>query len=290
MNRDQFIGFVKSPGSMDSGSTPLLEKLVKEYPYCQTAEVLYALNLNKENNFRFNAQLKMAAAYAPDRRLLKHLLDDQRHPEPMAAARKREMTGELSEPLTAELAEPEERPAPPQPPVHEEGRERKKDLVRLIEQLKEEVEAILSEKDNEADSFLVKLANRLEEVVHDQDETEPEVVPDVKDYNFSHLPDLREEEEPTLSNEALIDRFIREEPRIEAPHKAEFFDPVDYAKHGLEDKQDIVSETLARVHLKQGYPDRAIKIYERLSLLYPEKSSFFAAQIEKIKRDQQTDR
>ena len=91
------------------------------------------------------------------------------------------------------------------------------------------------------------------------------------------------------SNEALIDRFINDEPKIEAPQKTEFFDAVDYARHGLEDKQDIVSETLARVHLKQGYPDKAIKIYERLSLVYPEKSSFFAAQIEKIKKDQHTD-
>jgi len=112
------------------------------------------------------------------------------------------------------------------------------------------------------------------------------IKPDIKDYNFSHLGDLRDEPENALSNETLIDRFIKDEPKIEAPQKTEFFDAVDYARHGLEDKQDIVSETLARVHLKQGYPEKAIKIYERLSLVYPEKSSFFAAQIEKIQKDQ----
>jgi len=92
-----------------------------------------------------------------------------------------------------------------------------------------------------------------------------------------------------MANEDLIDKFINEAPKIEVSHRTEFFDPIDYAKHGLIDKQDIVSETLARVYLNQGNPEKAIKIYERLCLVYPEKSSFFAAQIEKIKKIKYSD-
>jgi hypothetical protein len=288
MNRDQFIGYVRSPGTMDADSTPLLEKLVKAYPYCQTAEILYALNLNKENNFRFNSQLKMAAAYAPDRRLLKHLLEGQRHDRHEGVGEAMKSSRDPSAEEAANEENVQENPAA-EPANHQDGRDRKLELIRLIDQLKQEVESILAEEHSSTDKILVDLAGRLEEVVHEHEKQEPEIVPDIKDYNFSHLPDPKEEEN-ALSNEALIDKFIRDEPRIETGPKAEFFDPVDFARHGLEDKQDIVSETLARVHLKQGYPDRAIKIYERLSLLYPEKSSFFAAQIEKIKNDQHTDR
>lgn len=46
---------------------------------------------------------------------------------------------------------------------------------------------------------------------------------------------------------------------------------------------DIVTETLAEIFINQGYPDRAIDIYTKLSLHYPEKSAYFATLIEKLR-------
>ena len=50
--------------------------------------------------------------------------------------------------------------------------------------------------------------------------------------------------------------------------------------------KEVVTEAMAEVLLKQGKLDQAIALYAKLTLLHPEKSVFFATQIQKIKEQQ----
>ena len=58
----------------------------------------------------------------------------------------------------------------------------------------------------------------------------------------------------------------------------------ELAERSVAENKDVISETLARLLAKQGYRDKAIAMYERLGLAFPEKSSFFAAEIDKLKK------
>lgn len=82
--------------------------------------------------------------------------------------------------------------------------------------------------------------------------------------------------------DAIIEKFLKDEPRV-SPVKNFTSSQPDIADKSLLDNDDVISETLARMYLEQGSPHRAIQIYSKLCLLLPEKSSYFAAQIQKIK-------
>ncbi len=82
----------------------------------------------------------------------------------------------------------------------------------------------------------------------------------------------------------LIDNFIAKQANISKPKKSMFFKPIDIAKESLIENKDLVTPTLAKVYLEQGYYKKAISAYEKLILKYPEKNSFFANQIKLINK------
>jgi hypothetical protein len=92
-----------------------------------------------------------------------------------------------------------------------------------------------------------------------------------------------EENSRKLIQSELIDKFISANPRIEAQKDKAYLPNEDIAKPFTEESGGLVTETLAKIYVNQGYYSKAIDIYEKLSLKFPEKSSYFASQIEKVK-------
>ncbi|MFI5194522.1 MAG: hypothetical protein ACHQD7_10700 [Chitinophagales bacterium] len=55
-----------------------------------------------------------------------------------------------------------------------------------------------------------------------------------------------------------------------------------FAANSIEER-DILTETMAEVLAKQGMYENAIALYQKLSLIYPPKSAYFASRIEQLK-------
>ena len=90
------------------------------------------------------------------------------------------------------------------------------------------------------------------------------------------------------SRAAFSEEFDFDEPKqefytFEKPKK-EFFSPVKKAKESVDENKMPVSETLARIFELQGNLPKAIYVYEQLSLIFPKKKTYFASQINLLKK------
>ncbi|HAN17826.1 MAG: hypothetical protein A2X13_05815 [Bacteroidetes bacterium GWC2_33_15] len=80
----------------------------------------------------------------------------------------------------------------------------------------------------------------------------------------------------------LITKFITKNPRIK-PKELDEYEQIDISENSMQEDESLLTETLAKVYIAQGYFEKAIHTYEKLCLKYPEKNTYFASQVVMIK-------
>jgi hypothetical protein len=97
---------------------------------------------------------------------------------------------------------------------------------------------------------------------------------------------LEPENEKQKEQLKIIEKFIKTQPSISNPKdKNAATPPIDLSsiKTG-EFNDNVVSETLVEILIKQGKKDKAIEVLKKLIWKFPQKKAYFAAQIEQLKK------
>lgn len=95
---------------------------------------------------------------------------------------------------------------------------------------------------------------------------------------FRPLPDFllkKNETAATRDPFDVIEKFLQETPSRRSPATGTL-PGEDLSRESVTEDPDLISEELAEIYAKQGFYSKAREIYTRLSLLYPEKSVYFA--------------
>ncbi len=75
LNKDNFNNLVKNPNDINLDQSISIKKIIKKYPYFQTARIIELIGLKKFNNIRFNNALKTSSIYSTDRSVLYEIIE-----------------------------------------------------------------------------------------------------------------------------------------------------------------------------------------------------------------------
>ncbi len=352
MNKVQFISYVETPEKISGNDSVLLAELLKNFPYFQTAHLLYAKSLHNINSIHYNNQLRVTAAYATDRKILHRLITKQQEieavkiPDTINQIEEKKIEEAVINLIREEVEEQKIQPVvteevivtdtytpvsvtktPVTPEIEEENISTPLSVTEKTEssevaalEVRDQLETGYLNEIIDASVEIEILSTPLINASEEKQETVesnfvlniPESITDTsitlgltnEDVDIDSLSftdwlkhvntrtatneDTKEELESEntdnqLSPFELIDKFIRDEPKLNRP-KTEFFSPVNMAKQSVAEDITFVSETLAKIYVLQGNYAKAIKAYENLRLKYPEKRLYFASQIKNLRK------
>lgn len=106
----------------------------------------------------------------------------------------------------------------------------------------------------------------------------------VKSYTSSKKLNQSNRKSPILDLDSLIAMLEAvESQRIQIPAEGEPYDDSDLSEQA-EAVDDIISETLAKIHVAQGKKQKAIEMYNQLKEINPDKAEHYQSEIEKLKK------
>ena len=242
------IELINHPQRLDRDTLYELRSTLALYPYFQTARLLMLQNLYLLHDPSFDEELRRAAIYITDRKVIFNLVE--------AAHYK----------LSTPQKEPQEQDRQAKDPQPES---------RTISLINDFLDSIPKENEEGNDG---KKKKRLPTPA----DATVDYVAYLLESEYEDEQKNSQDDTPQLKGQSLIDSFIEYDKGKIVLNETPEFTPEITAPEQTNEKEGeegYFTETLARIYIKQGRYSKALEIIRRLSLQYPKKNAYFADQI-----------
>ncbi len=234
------VRLINHPELLDRNTLFELRSLLALYPYYQTARLLMLQNLYLLHDPSFDSELRRAAIYITDRKVLFNMVEaahyqiSRKQNKPAKSQRDENRTEDLINNFLETI-----------PPEEEENKDKTS-----------------KRKPSPADATVDYVAYLLQ-CEADIKSAEKETTPEMKGQSL--IDNFLEQEQGRIMLKESLNNIPQEQ---------------DNEDDGLDgNEEEYFTETLARIYIKQGRYQKALDIIGRLSNKYPQKNAYFADQI-----------
>lgn len=291
MEKRQFHNLLLNYTALTKAEAQSLILLEKEYPYSQVIHGLAARATQDNQLPEKEDQLHLGAIYTTDRSVFKSIMT-------AVAQERKDYHYEEATTAPVTMSHTSETPEASEPVA-----------IQNIESIKQDLTLSYAKDIVIDDAFYEEIQHdieKLKKVKHDFEETakliehsahhsppdadttskkkkliDPtdELLTEIKSSKKKIKPEgLRQKEQIEI-----IDQFIKTQPTIKGMVAAEV-PKDDLSEKSLIYNENIISETLAEILIKQGKKEKAIEVLKKLIWKFPQKKAYFAAQIEDLKK------
>jgi tetratricopeptide (TPR) repeat protein len=277
LEKDAFLFLAENYTSLNQEETHALILLLDDFPYSQIIHVLAARAAQDNLLDSREHLLHTSAIYTTDRAILKSIMTaprSERAVANIARTGKAGVTGVLVEETLPDVANlPHE--------INLSGEALLNDIFLELEKLKVskhnfEVSLDAYEKHISSSPPIPKKGGKTS---RKPPEHPDQLIQEIKTTKKKVNPEGKQKEQIEI-----IENFIKVKPSITKNKGNLPVDNSDLAEKSLMFGDNIVSETLVEILLKQGKKDKAIEVLKKLIWKFPQKKAYFAAQIEDLKK------
>jgi hypothetical protein len=265
LERDQFHTLLTNFAALTEADATELIILSKEFPYSQVIHNLAARAAQDSTLSIKEKLLHVSAIYSTDRSALKAI---------MTSPKRKRMEVEVAEADKIEVQAPLK-------VVNDDGDQLREQVLHDLESLQESKRLF--------EMTIARLEKEKAQPLADQKETPSIAKPKEGDSLIEEIKSTKKKIKPEGVKQKeqieIIDQFIKTQPTIPRP-KAVAHDARDgdLSEPSAQFGENIVSETLVEILLKQGKKEKAIEALKKLIWKFPQKKAYFAAQIEELRK------